>query len=64
MVYLHKDELCKISQAKQRRRLIPWLKKHGVPYIEDADGWPVVAESALNAKLGEPIKHEPSINFA
>jgi hypothetical protein len=59
-----KAELQKISGAKQRRRIIPWLKEIGVPFIKDADGWPVVAESALNAKLGEPTKNEPRINFA
>jgi len=61
---VQKEELQKISGAKQRRRLIPWLQGLGVPFIQDADGWPIVAESALNAKLGESSKNEPRINFA
>jgi len=61
---VQKEELQKISGATQRRRLIPWLQKIGVPFIEDADGWPIVAEAALNAKLGESSKNEPRINFA
>ena len=61
---MHKEDLQRISNTKQRRKLIPWLVNIGVPFITEADGWPVVAESALNAKLGESQKSEPRINFA
>lgn len=63
MCYLHKKELIALSNAKQKRTLLSWLDDLGIKHIPDADGWPVVAESAIRAKLGEPTKREPRINF-
>lgn len=53
-----------ISKAKQKRTLLRWLDSLGIRYIPDAEGWPVAAESAIRAKLGETTKREPRINFA
>jgi hypothetical protein len=64
MSYLHKEELKKLSGAKQRRTVAEWLSAVGIPYINDASGWPLVAESAIHAKLGQPVKQRPRINFA
>lgn len=64
MPYLLKDDLKKLSGAKQRRRIIPWLKEIGVPFLNDADGWPLVDESVLKTKLGASVRKEPRINFA
>lgn len=64
MNYLRKEELQKISGATRRERLIGWLDSIGVQHIPDANGWPVVAESAMAAKLGNTTKPEPRINFA
>lgn len=64
MNYLTKEDIQTISGAKTRKKIIPWLRSSGIPYIMDATGWPLVAESVLQAKLGVPIKKEPRINFA
>lgn len=64
MTYLHKKELMAISRAKQKRTLLRWLDSLGIRHIPDAEGWPVAAESAIRAKLGETTKREPRINFA
>ena len=64
MNYLTKQDIQTISGAKMRKKIIPWLRSNGIPYIMDATGWPLVAESVLQAKLGAPTKKEPRINFA
>ena len=64
MSYLHKEQLQELIGAKHRRKIIPWLKENGIPFVFDAYGWPIVAESVLQAKLGQSIKREPRINFA
>ncbi len=60
---LHKKELQEISGAKQRRRLVDWLNELRVPFIYDANGWPIVERSALFPKT-EVNKREPKINFS
>ena len=64
MNYLTKQDIQTISGAKMRKKIIPWLRSNGIPYIMDATGWPLVAESVLQAKLGATVKKEPRINFA
>ncbi len=63
MTYLHKEQLQALSKAKRRTRIVVWLKSLGVRYIEDANGWPIVEESALFPKT-EASKKEPRLNLA
>lgn len=63
-MYLHKKELKALIGASQRAKISAWLKKNGIPYMIDATGWPVVSESVILSKLGQPTKKEPRINFA
>lgn len=59
-----KERLRQISGARQRGKITDWLSKTGIPFMLDANGWPVVSEAAVSAKLGAPVKIEPRINFA
>lgn len=61
---LCKDDLRQISGVWQRHKIVAWLIDTKIPYITDAKGWPVVAESAISAKLGASIKNEPRLNLA
>ena len=38
MNYLAKQEIKSISGAKTRKKIIPWLRSNGIPYIMDATG--------------------------
>ena len=52
MNYLTKQEIQTISGAKMRKKIIPWLRSNGIPYIMDATGWPLVA-ALVRANLAE-----------
>lgn len=40
------------SGKKTRPALKQWLGRHGVKWLEDAEGWPITTEAAINQAIG------------
>lgn len=53
---LTREQLCELSGRKQRSAVIRWLGSQGMPFVLDADGWPVVAEAVMLARLGGKVQ--------
>jgi hypothetical protein len=50
-MFLSRDELVDLSGARQRRRVIAWLRGAGYRFEIGADGWPRVLRAAVEARL-------------
>jgi hypothetical protein len=71
---IHPAELCKLAAIprrgalrahEQQQRLRAWLTEQGIGFVVDVRGWPVVLESALEAKLApgaSQAKEEWTVN--
>jgi hypothetical protein len=53
MTLLSRDEVVRLTGRKQRRRQVEQLARVGIPFVLDADGWPVVASDAIDRR-GKP----------
>lgn len=49
--FLTRDELIDLSGAKQRGKVILWLRGAGYRFDLAADGWPRVLRAAVEARL-------------
>ncbi len=48
---LSRDELKTLSGARQRDKVVQWLRKAGWIFEVDARGWPIVSSSYAEARL-------------
>lgn len=73
---IHPHKLCKLAAISrhgkavivQKQHLKAWLTAQQIAFVDDARGWPLVLESALEARLSPPTattpaKHEWAVNL-
>jgi len=62
---LTRAELAELSGRKRRSAIIAWLRARGIPFWEDADGWPkVLRASILDQQEPKPHHSEPRLRPA
>ena len=53
-----------LSGRQRQAAIARWLDRAGIPYIQDADGWPQVLESQILDRLGGQTQNrEPELRL-
>lgn len=59
MIFLSQADLYAMTGLRRPSAIRRWLKAEGIRYIDGADGWPRVLQSAVVDRLGGVSAAEP-----